>query len=117
MGSIIFWRESALAPFSTWQAEAALLWEGYLAETASSKNCDKKPTPHCFRHTFVVNRINMWIERGMDLDVMLPYLSKYLGHTDPQETFYYYHIVSDAFRILKRKDKTSSGILPEVRRR
>ena len=92
-------------------------FSAFWAETVSSKNCDKKPTPHCFRHTFVVNRINMWIERGMDLDVMLPYLSKYLGHTDPQETFYYYHMVNDAFRILKRKDKTSSDILPEVRRR
>jgi integrase len=59
----------------------------------------------------------MWIEAGMDLDVMLPYLSKYLGHTDPQETFYYYHMVSDAFRILKGKDKSSSDVIPEVRRR
>ena len=92
-------------------------FSAFWAGTASSKNCDKKPTPHCFRHTFVVNRINMWIEGGMDLDVMLPYLSKYLGHTDPQETFYYYHMVSDAFRILKRKDKASSDVLPEVRRR
>ena len=48
---------------------------------------------------------------------MLPYLSKYLGHTDPQETFYFYHMVSDAFRILKAKDTESSDIIPEVRRR
>ena len=59
----------------------------------------------------------MWIEAGMDLDVMLPYLSKYLGHTDPQETFYYYHMVSDAFRILKKRDKTSEDVIPEVWRR
>ena len=59
----------------------------------------------------------MWIEAGIDLDVMLPYLSRYLGHTDPQETFYYYHMVSSAFRILKGKDKISSDVIPEVRRR
>lgn len=92
-------------------------FRAFWAETASSAYCDKRPTPHCFRHAFVVNRINMWIEAGMDLDVMLPYLSKYLGHTDPQETFYYYHMVSDAFRILKGKDKSSSDVIPEVRRR
>lgn len=92
-------------------------FSAFWAETVSSGKCDKKPTPHCYRHTFVVNRINMWIEAGMDLDVMLPYLSKYLGHVDPQETFYYYHMVSDAFRILKKRDKTSEDVIPEVRRR
>ena len=48
---------------------------------------------------------------------MLSYLSKYLGHSDPGETFYYYHLVSDAFRILKAKDKASRDVIPEVRRR
>lgn len=90
-----------------------LFWE----ETKASEICDKRPTPHCLRHTFVVDRINRWIEEGLELDVMLSYLSKYLGHTDPEETFYYYHMVSDAFRIIRTRDRTSGDIIPEVRRR
>ena len=89
----------------------------FWAETKASETCDKRPTPHCLRHTFVVDRINRWIEEGLELDVMLSYLSKYLGHADPEETFYYYHMVSDAFRIIRARDRTSGDIIPEVRRR
>lgn len=89
----------------------------FWAETKASETCDKRPTPHCLRHTFVVDRINRWIEDGLELDVMLSYLSKYLGHADPDETFYYYHMVSDAFRIIRAKDRTAGNVIPEVRRR
>lgn len=85
--------------------------------TEASKNCDKKPTPHCLRHTFVVNRINQWIFDGVDVNVMLVYLSKYLGHKDPDESFYYYHMVSDAFKIIRQKDSVAGKVIPEVRRR
>jgi len=85
--------------------------------TPSSKNCDKAPTPHSLRHGFVVDRINSWILEGIDINVMFTYLSKYLGHKDPDESYYYYHLVSDAFRIIRQKDKTSDEVIPEVRRR
>ncbi len=85
--------------------------------TAASKICDKRPTPHCLRHAFVVNRINRWILSGLDVNVMLPYLSKYLGHESPEESFYYYHMVADAFQIIRLKDATATAVIPEVRRR
>lgn len=85
--------------------------------TPASAYCDKKPTPHCLRHGFVVDRINSWILEGVDLEVMFIYLSKYLGHKDPDESFYYYHLVNEAFRIIRQKDTASSEVIPEVRRR
>lgn len=85
--------------------------------TASSEHCDKKPTPHCLRHTFVVDRINRWVLEGIDLNVMFMYLSKYLGHKDPDESFYYYHLVADAFKIIRMKDTMAEKVIPEVRRR
>jgi len=84
---------------------------------ASAKHCDKRPTPHCLRHTFVVNRLNQWILEGIDINVMFVYLSKYLGHKDPDESFYYYHLVSDAFKIIREKDTKAEKVIPEVRRR
>lgn len=84
--------------------------------TGSASLCDKKPSLHCLRHTFVVNRINRWILDGIDVDVMLIYLSRYLGHKSPDETFYYYHLVDDAFRIIRQKDETADIVIPEVRR-
>ena len=76
--------------------------------------CDKAPTVHSLRHTFVVKRMNLWMEQGVSLKEMLPYLSRYLGHTSPNETFYYYHQVDSAFKIIRQRDKSSSSVIPEV---
>ena len=59
-------------------------------------------------------RMNDWMESDMKLDTMMPYLSKYLGHTSPDETFYYYHQVEEAFSIIRQKDKAESFVIPEV---
>ncbi|QFJ53922.1 tyrosine-type recombinase/integrase [Pseudobutyrivibrio xylanivorans] len=85
-------------------------------KTEASSTCVKTPTPHSLRHTFVVDRINQWILEGKDLNTMLIYLSKYLGHKNPDESFYYYHLVDDAFKILKKYDKLTDEVIPEVRR-
>ena len=84
--------------------------------TKASQNCEKAPTPHCLRHTYVVDRINSWILSGVDLNHMSSYLSKYLGHRDWNETLYYYHLVDDAFKITQSKDTMSADVIPEVRR-
>ena len=82
--------------------------------TRSSKTCDKKPTVHCLRHAFVIKRINSWMEADIPLNVMMPYLSSYLGHMGPMETYYYFHQVEDAFQTVRRKDCVSSRVIPEV---
>lgn len=82
--------------------------------TRSSGFCDKKPTVHCLRHAYVIKRMNSWMDKDVPLNVMMPYLSSYLGHKGMMETHYYYHQVEDAFRTIKRKDKVSSRVIPEV---
>lgn len=82
--------------------------------TSSAKNCDKKPTVHCLRYAFVIKRINTWMKADLSLQVMMPYLSNYLGHKDPSETYYYFHQVRDAFQTVRRKDSISTRVIPEV---
>lgn len=82
--------------------------------TEKSQSCDKKPTVHCLRHAFVIKRMNLWMENDIDLQVMMPYLSNYLGHKGPMETYYYYHQVEEAFKTIRRKDKISASVIPEV---
>ena len=77
-------------------------------------DADKCPTPHCLRHAFVVERMNDWMLQGFDLQELLPYLSRYLGHKSPSETFYYYHLVNKAFAVVRAKDTVSSRVIPEV---
>jgi hypothetical protein len=55
------------------------------------------------------------MEKGKKLELMMPYLSRHLGHKSPDETFYYYHQVYDSFRTIRQMDKLSAEVLPEVR--
>lgn len=39
-----------------------------------------------------------------------PYLSRYLGHKSPDETYYYYHLVEKAFDTIREKDSVSGKV-------
>lgn len=87
----------------------------FWAMTSCSSTCGKAPTIHALRHTFVVMRMNEWMLDGSDLNVMMPYLSRHLGHKSSDETFYYYHQVADAFSVIHEKDTLAPKVIPEVR--
>jgi len=73
------------------------------------------PRVHDFRHTFAVNRLNLWITGGKDINAYLPYLSIYLGHVTQVETDYYLHLVPDFFPVFREKaGQISESLLPEV---
>lgn len=76
----------------------------------------KRPTVHCLRHAFVVTRMNDWCRNGIDTETMLPYLSSYLGHKTPSETFYYYHMADSAFSVIRQCGKCLEDTIPEVHR-
>lgn len=86
-------------------------------ETSFADCCDRKPTVHGLRHAYVVTRINLRMEQGLDFEHMLPYLSKFLGHRDFNDTHYYYHYAEEAARIIRKKDTVISRVIPEVMRR
>lgn len=82
--------------------------------TEYAANCNNRPTPHDLRFTFITNKINQWSMMGYDIDVMMPYLSQYVGHSDIQETYYYYHISDATFDVIRKKDVTSQSVIPEA---
>jgi len=47
------------------------------------------PRLYDFRHTFVCRRIQSWYESGLDADLFIPQLSRYLGHKKIQDTYWY----------------------------
>jgi len=91
-----------------------LKFRQFWTKTPYSAKCDRSPTVHSLRHSFVVKRMNLWMENGVALNSMMPYLSKYLGHSSPDGTFYYYHQIDAALKIIRNKDALSSKIIPEV---
>lgn len=77
--------------------------------------CNNPPTPHDLRFTFITHRINQWALEGKDIDSMMPYLSRYVGHTNLQETYYYYHVSEELFDVIRNKDTVSAAVIPEAR--
>lgn len=67
-----------------------------------------------FRHHFVYANMNRWLQEGKDVDVMLPYLMRYMGHSDVRNTLYYFHLVPDVYGAIMNKSSHSEGLIPEV---
>lgn len=99
------------------QATVSRVFKLFWERTSYAASCDAAPTVHALRHTYVVKRINLWMSQGLDLNVMMPYLSKHLGHKGIDETYYYYHYVEESARAIAEKDSLGNKVIPEVRRR
>lgn len=82
--------------------------------TPFASSVEKKPTVHCLRHSFVVDRMNAWHEKGLSYDQMLPYLSKYLGHSCIEDSLYYYHLNEEANRLIRKNDQSAGRVVPGV---
>lgn len=93
----------------------SIRFRAFWNQTECAGHCEKRPTIHSFRHTFVVFRVNLWMKQGSDTSVLMPYLSRYLGHKSEQETYYYYHQVLDAFELIRKQDDRLGSVMPEVR--
>ena len=85
--------------------------------TSFASGCDRNPTTHCLRHAYVVKRINLWREQGLDFEHMLPYLSRFLGHKSFNDTYYYYHYVEEAAQTIRKRDTVTGRVIPEAMRR
>ena len=93
------------------------IFTSFWNKTAFADSCSVKPTVHDLRHSYVVERINLWMAQGLDFDQMLPYLSRFLGHKTFNETYYYYHYAEEAVKTIHRMDSTACRVIPEVMRR
>lgn len=73
-----------------------------------------KARAYDFRHHFAFANLNRWIEAGSDVNTMLPYLMRCMGHSSLKSTSYYLHLVPEFFATFSEKTKTLEALLPEV---
>ncbi len=88
--------------------------DGYFLSIVKEANIGTKdfhPVPHSLRHTYVVHRVDSWLKEGKDANKLLIYLSKQLGHSSLEETYYYYHTLESSFEAIRNK---SRNLYPEV---
>lgn len=79
------------------------LFNEILIKTSFYGKTTKKPTCHGLRHTMAVNSMRECIENGDNFETHIQYLSKYMGHKDPQETMYYLHMSVNIIPALREK--------------
>ncbi len=73
-----------------------------------------RPRAYDFRHHFVWANLNKWAAEGYDLNVMIAYIMKYMGHQTISETLYYFRFVPEFYPKYNKMIKSSEEILPEV---
>jgi integrase/recombinase XerD len=66
-------------------------WFARLCQRLAIEPADggRGPCLMSFRHTFAVTCLQRWYQQGLDVQALLPHLSVYLGHVNPQESYWY----------------------------
>lgn len=82
--------------------------------TEHARGCSDKPVVHDLRFSFITDRVNRWALDGVDVEAMMPYLSRYVGHKDLQSTYYYIHTSEQLRDVVAKYDVTGSTAIPEV---
>lgn len=72
------------------------------------------PRIYDFRHHFAWNTINRWAREGTDVNAMLPYLMRYMGHNRIKHTLYYFRFVPDFYDDYKNLSCRLNDRIPEV---
>jgi integrase len=71
------------------------IFDNIVAKTSFRGKTSKKPTCQGLRHLFAVNSMRKCLADGGDFGTSIFYLSRYLGHSSPEETLYYLHLTMD----------------------
>ncbi len=87
-----------------------LIWDA----AGLRKEYGRQPRAYAFRHHFAFANINRWTANGRNVNAMLPYLMRYMGHSSLESTYYYIHLVPDFFSTYSQMTEGLEAILPEV---
>lgn len=88
-----------------------ILWQSGIPHGGRGKG----PRLHDFRHTFAVHSLQTQISEGRDAYLLLPILSRYLGHRNIYQTEKYLRLTAEIYPHILEKIEASFGTLsPEV---
>ncbi len=75
------------------------------------KESRRGPRLHDLRHTFVVRTLEDWYRQGKNVEVFLPILSTYVGHSQPGSTYWYMSITPELMSLAsERMDQYMGGL-------
>jgi integrase len=62
-----------------------------------------RPRPHDLRHTTAVMTLLDWHRAGENVDRRMPELSTFLGHVNPESTYWYLEAVPELMALISRR--------------
>jgi integrase/recombinase XerD len=71
-----------------------------------------RPRPHDLRHTMAVRTLLDWIAAGEDVDRRMPELSTFLGHVQPESTYWYLQAVPELMVLIAARLQRLPEVLP-----
>jgi integrase len=71
-----------------------------------------KPRVHDLRHSFAVRTVIDWHRAGIDVQPRLLWLSTYLGHVEPSDTYRYLTAAPELLALAAKRLETTLGDLP-----
>lgn len=74
-----------------------------IAERACLVPNRRRPRMHDLRHSFAVNTLRAWHEQGLEVEPRLAWLSTYLGHVSPANTYWYLSATPDLLGAAARR--------------
>jgi integrase/recombinase XerD len=74
-----------------------------LVRSAGLDHSGRRPRPHDLRHRFAVRTLIEWYRAGVDVDAHMPLLSTYLGHSNPENTFWYLSAVPELLLLASQR--------------
>ena len=85
------------------------VFHGLVNSAGLEQRGERQPRPHDLRHGFAVRTLLGWYSLGVDVDAHMPLLSTFLGHSHPENTYWYLSAVPEllflAAERLKRAGK------------
>jgi integrase/recombinase XerD len=86
------------------------VFRGLLQNVGQGQPGRRLPRPHDLRHRFAVKTLIGWYRTGVNVEAYMPLLSTYLGHSNPENTFWYLSAVPEllilASKRLERAEKS-----------
>ena len=75
----------------------------------------KRPRPYDFRHHFAYANLERWRKEDVNVESMMPYLARYMGHATFDSTYYYVHTSPDFLgEYAGIVDAVNDLVIPEV---
>jgi site-specific recombinase XerD len=73
---------------------------------------ERQPRLHDLRHSFAVRTMINWYSDGQDVEARLPLLSTYLGHFDPNSTYWYLSAAPELLALAAERLEMNAGGRP-----